>query len=480
MESIQNYYDSICSEYGAPNPGKARVVRDVDSIDESVLMENINWAFKMRDSTSWGKSVPFDIFCEYILPYRVSKEKYEIWRPHFYEMMQPIRDTTIARNYWDYARTINKLMNYHVKTIHLFWAYPFDIPLSLQEKARLGACIHQVQYTTLLMRANGIPVGIDYVTRWANRSAGHHWCALIMPDGSSTPFDPGKKKLEMEYDVDRVVAKVFRRTFEPNFKELPIPISTEIPPAFYNFQQKDVTDKYKRTANVSIPVFKKERKYSYAVICTFDNSNWSPIYFGKVSKGKALFKNMGCGVVYQAKFYDNGWYIEASDPFLLDSLGQVKFYNVDENNVGAITLKRKYPLTRFMQYFAGKVVGSKMQGANKCDFSDSSTLFTINKLPEIFEEVQVDDTCKYKYVRYYANRYMGEQASEVEFYGLANNGKDTVKLEGEILGCPKNSSYEKLFDGKLLTYFRASSSEKWGGLCVRFCLSNCKNSLCGA
>lgn len=462
--SIKSYYDSICNMYGAPNISNVRVLPDSKYMNDTVILENINWAFKMRDSTSWGRSISFDDFCNYVLPYRVSHEKYEPWRSHFYEMMQPVRDTTIAQNYWEYARTLSSLVGYHVKPNHLFWAYPFDISLSLIEKARLGACIHQVQYTTMLMRANGIPVGIDYVNRWANRSAGHHWCSLLMPDGTFKPFDPGKSKLEMEYDIDRVVAKVFRRTFTPNISELPIPISDEIPPFLYNFQQKDVTPEYKKTVSISVPLFPTEKKFSYAVISTFDNVGWAPIYFGKVSFGKALFENMGCGVFYQAKYYQYGHYTDASDPFLLDENGKICYYNVDESKKGAIVLKRKYPSTVFMRDMAQHVIGSKFQGANLPNFSDTVTLFTVDSLPEIFEEVDISTREKFKFVRYCSFRGYGEQMAEVEFYGLSKNGTDTIKLSGKQIGFPENTSYDRLFDGRLLSYFLAPrASSAWGG-----------------
>ena len=60
--------------------------------------------------------------------------------------------------------------------------------------------------------------------------------------------------------------------------------------------------------------------------------------------------------------------------------------------------------------------------------------------------------------------------AELEFYGLSANGRDTVKLTGDIIGDPKaNLSKERYyaypFDGDLLTYYlKPRGVDPWIGL----------------
>jgi hypothetical protein len=60
--------------------GKSVKQDDVKYITAEYLINNIDLAFKVWQETPWGKYVPFDAFCEEILPYRVSTEPLENWR----------------------------------------------------------------------------------------------------------------------------------------------------------------------------------------------------------------------------------------------------------------------------------------------------------------------------------------------------------------------------------------------------------------
>ncbi|MDR1223854.1 MAG: hypothetical protein LBL07_13410, partial [Tannerella sp.] len=53
---------------------------DVNCITSEYLINNIELAFKVWQERPWGKQIPFDAFCEEILPYRVGVESLENWR----------------------------------------------------------------------------------------------------------------------------------------------------------------------------------------------------------------------------------------------------------------------------------------------------------------------------------------------------------------------------------------------------------------
>jgi hypothetical protein len=60
--------------------GDLVIKADVTDITAAYLISNIELAFKVWHEMPWGKDIPFDVFCEEILPYRVSAEPLENWR----------------------------------------------------------------------------------------------------------------------------------------------------------------------------------------------------------------------------------------------------------------------------------------------------------------------------------------------------------------------------------------------------------------
>ena len=60
--------------------GEKKVYEDIHCITAQYLINNIELAFWVWQEQPWGKHIPFDTFCEEILPYRVGKEPLEDWR----------------------------------------------------------------------------------------------------------------------------------------------------------------------------------------------------------------------------------------------------------------------------------------------------------------------------------------------------------------------------------------------------------------
>lgn len=56
--------------------------KDLGAIPASYLIENIDKAFEYKDKP-WAKHLPFEWFCEYLLPYRFMSEPWSEWRTSF-------------------------------------------------------------------------------------------------------------------------------------------------------------------------------------------------------------------------------------------------------------------------------------------------------------------------------------------------------------------------------------------------------------
>lgn len=58
---------------------KDTIIEDLKSLKGKYLIDNVNQAFEVWRSSHF-KDIPFEDFCEYILPYRVTVEPLEAWR----------------------------------------------------------------------------------------------------------------------------------------------------------------------------------------------------------------------------------------------------------------------------------------------------------------------------------------------------------------------------------------------------------------
>ncbi|MBT1696713.1 hypothetical protein KK083_07500 [Fulvivirgaceae bacterium PWU4] len=471
---VQHVWDSLTGIYGAPSLSQAHPVPDHRVIKSRYLIESIEQAFKVRQEADDAKNIDFDQFCEYILPYRIGTERLEPWREHLRWQYATLRDSLKGKSRVQIAEAINTHLKSFLYTNHTLWSYPFDVPVSKMEKGKRGACKHIVFYTAMVMRANGLPVGIDMVPRWGNHSKGHEWNVLLQENGEHFPFDAARTPFGGIREYPYKPAKVFRMTFASQKERLPPQESNpedDIPVALLDPYYKDVTAEYTKTYDVRIELTQlPDAEKRYALICTFDSREWEPLDFGRIEGKHAVFKNMGTGIVYLAMYLQDGVLSPASNPFTIDTNGAVRYLSASPSLKQDMTLTRKFPCFPSTQEHLKTMIGGRFQGANKADFSDSVNLFTVTTIPAHRTVTPVSSTSTYRYIRYISPYNKRACVAELAFFG-GRKKTDTTKLHGRIIGYPEVSPhignfYHEAFDGKLETYFQggAKNGYGWAGL----------------
>lgn len=361
-----------------------------------------------------------------MLPYRAGTERLEPWREHLYNEYKIFRDTVKAANSYQLAEKINTELRKWIALNHTIRAYPFDMTVRQMEKARRGACKHLVYYEAMVMRANGIPVGIDMAPLWGDLNRGHEWNTLLMDNGKIYPFDAAQG---MFGGIDKYpyrFSKVYRYTFASQTK---YPASSDIPARLINKHLIDVTPEYTKTFNITVQLtYPAASKKQYAIICTYGSNRWMAQDWGNIKADKAYFKKIGSNILYLVMYYDKGNYYPASDPFILQKDGIIKYIRLVMNKPQEMVLMRKYPSFTANINNAKELIGGRIQGANKSDFSDSVNLYIINSLPVKFEQVTINNSRKFRYVRYVAGKLKKTNLAELEFFGINNPAK---KLTGE-------------------------------------------------
>lgn len=460
-------WDSLVKIHGAPSRQDAEVFRDYLTIKSDYLIENIDLAFKLRDESPWCKNISFEQFCNFMLAYRFRNEPLEHWRSFFYNKFRTIRDSVNADSCFQLAQVMHDQIYRRIRVNTVFMEYPFDIPINKMEMARFGACEHNIAYTGMIMRSVGLPVSTDHSPLWGDGSSGHFWSALIMEDGKPFPFEISLKTLRIEPNY--TFAKTYRLTFGRQDIELP-KNDNDVPLSLLNNHRIDVTNEYTKTFNPVIKLkYPAETKKKYAVICSFTGKDWAVQDWGKIKRNTVVFRNIGAGIVYMVMYYDSGNLSPASDPFILAEDGKIILLSPVPGKTINMLLLRKSHYTRWFPGYLKDMVGGYFQAANKPDFSDSVSLFTIKTVPEKIETAIIDYPAKFRFIRYKTPYSQRGYVGELEFYGGIKS-TDTLKLEGRIIGFPEVPSsigtpYQNAFDGNLLTYFDSYGKKKqWVGL----------------
>jgi hypothetical protein len=347
---------------------------------------------------------------------------------------------------------------YRVKIIHNTVFYGGNEPLLLLN-IKQGLCYDYSLLATYIFRSLGIPSGIDFTPQWANRSMGHDWNTVF--DSKSRMMDysmgaHGEILGEHLENKGSKKSKVFRESYakQPDtpgmYKD-----EEEVPDLFWNPLIKDVSDKYLDCADITVPVKiapPETKKFFY--LCNFNNREWIPIHWGRIAEKQGIFTKMGKDVAYMPMYYDNGLLLPASDPFILTKEEKIIYLTPDTLNTQTMILKRKYT-AKNVAGRGKKLSGGKFQVANKPDFSDSITVYTIKDTPEVcYNRVNLNLNETYGYFRFLAPKgSAGGEIAELEIYN--NEG---LKLQGTITGngdCYRGFGLKNVFDGNPLSYYRS-------------------------
>lgn len=332
-------------------------------------------------------------------------------------------------------------------------------------KFRTGKCRDESSFTVALSRYLGIPAAIDFTPHWGNRSNSHAWSVLILPSGKGTPFYMGCIPGDTaQYFHSYLKPKIFRHRFRLNrdivndfFKE------EYVYPLFRLPDFIDVTDEYYETTDVVRKVPRPYNKHSVAYICVADRENWVPVFYGKISWGKATFKSMGRNILYSMSVMENGRIQPIGDPFYISSNGEVREVKIQQQKAQSMTLLRKYPFFGKQDFFNGRMNAGKFQGANDRDFKHATTFFTHEGITEgCWYKHKVTDKHAFKYLRYLGPNGSYCNINELEFFDI--KGK---KLTGKIIGTQGSGKQDKgtVFDGNILTGFNGVSPDgHWVGL----------------
>ena len=142
---------------------------DLADYDGDFFLKNIRSSFAARDSFSWGKTVPENIFRHFVLPMRVNNENMDSSRWVFFAELKdrlkklPMKEAVLEVNHWCHEKVTYRGSDGRTSS-----------PLA-SVKTAWGRCGEESTFTVAALRSVGIPARQCYTPRWAHSDDNHAW-----------------------------------------------------------------------------------------------------------------------------------------------------------------------------------------------------------------------------------------------------------------------------------------------------------------
>ena len=136
---------------------------DRDTLKAGFLLEEVNWAYKARETFPWTRTLPDSVFYNDVLPYASMNEHREPWRAMFWEKLYPLVDS------------ITEQLQYLVKVeYNTKRKKPHQSPGESMEIG-MASCSGLSILLTDAFRTMGIPSRIAGTPLWVSKEGNHNW-----------------------------------------------------------------------------------------------------------------------------------------------------------------------------------------------------------------------------------------------------------------------------------------------------------------
>ena len=464
-------HEAVMKLYEDYNADRFAVAQDVNVISADFLIDNIDRAFEQWRTVPWCRSLSFEQFCEYLLPYKVTEtQALKPWREDYREMfadsLERMSSCSLFRiSGFQAAEVVNNVLKQHYEFEPESYQIP---PMYYRPRTRLrvpfGTCDDLCHAGLTAFRAAGIPVAIDYVPVWGYGNRGHTWGVVHSPNGADMPVVPVFMSPYAVHKVNETTSKVYRRTYARNDELVELNTSGEyVPPVFRNVFQRDVTPLYVEPHDITVAV---DSPTGYVYLCTTSDNNWKPVAYAKVKDGKATFKDVGRGIVCMVVAYDErGNILPLTEALKFDRDGSLSELKARNDSTVDVTIYRKSPLLEYAWRIAVMMEQGEFEAADNPSFVNAVKVGEVNTPADQAGELTIDAGA-HRYWRYVqrgdsARCYVGELTMLADGVNMNADGK----LIGNYPGGEGYGDGRRAFDGNELTPLSfTAAGEAWVGL----------------
>jgi len=319
--TLEAAFDTIQKARGKIDYDRKEIFRDLEAMRADLLIHHIDLAFQAWRERPWARSLSFDDFLAYVLPYRGSNEPLEDWRRFFLaryaDLPSRMKDPTDPI---EAATLINRDLRDWFHFDPRYYYHPTDQGLSEMLHTKLGRCEDMTNLTIYAMRANGLGVTSDYTPFWADAANNHAWNAILDRQGKVIIFmgaeaDPGS------YALSGRAAKIYRKTYAEQRENLAFRKSkNEAVPGWLGSKNYcDVTAAYQPVTDVTVDLVREvPDSVHFAYLCVFNAGEWQAVHWAAIERGRAVFRDMGRNIAYLPAYYMHGKMVPAAPAFILE------------------------------------------------------------------------------------------------------------------------------------------------------------------
>jgi len=378
---------------------------DAECIKSDELIAHIDKRFEIWENSKFCKNLSKHEFFETVLPYRVRFEPLDLdfnYYDLFYDFFN--QDANVNT-----TKQANIKINNYLKFFR--FAKPLEVDFTykgfysiLEEWGK--ECVDKTSYVIKIFRSAGIPCYLEFNPQWANRITNrrHFWCSLRTENGKYELFSPHYEVIgsKSTYESVNDACKIFRYigTVNENLPFFQRKKNEFIPDIFNSPFISDVTDTHFDVVNIVVPITDNETDNNFCYLATFNAPEWTPVDFAKKDGSNVSFKKVRPGRIYAVINYNNDEKQPKviTKPFFVKDDGKLNYINPGAKT--KLILFQKYQQKEDNRKFKENVIGATIECANKRDFSDADTLYTINSYPKpLMHSVNLNHQKKYRYSR---------------------------------------------------------------------------------
>ena len=434
----ENVLDSL---FGHFSFDKLTIKYDIREIRSGDMIKDIDLAFKVWKMQPWGSSYSFTQFCEFILPFKMGDSEPEYNRQEIYDKYSQVFNQLQGRRVD--AVTACALVNSELQSrgwdLLLGESILPHLPASKLLGYQTGSCREQTDLGAYVMRSVGIPVAMDFVPQWPNRSRGHDFVSVIDSNGRPHMFGAGDNNPGLCLLMEVPKGKVYRHTVEADSGSLAVTKDDHeaVPTFLRDSCIIDVTDEYAACYDITVPLIQNPAfdGLKHAYLCLFNNNTWVPVAWGKIRKDSCFFSKMERNILYMACYYMSGDIVPASYPFILNPDGKMRFLIPRFNQmVQSVRIRQIFPI---LKHYLTQIFGN-FQAANSSDFHDSTLLYSPYseyRLQQGWNTRRVSLKDSFRYIRYSSARQCVIGDMEIFSHGHRLIGK--IISSGPSLGEPE-------------------------------------------
>lgn len=455
--------DSIQEASGKFDASTLTPYLDIHYLNPEFIENDLKLAFKTRNRLPWSKSVSDKDFLRYVIPYRIGDERVSEWRSdilHNIPWMNDVIDSLVKKGVDDplvaAQAIINRWNRKEFQWTSMLPAGPSIGYANVIDKS--GTCREFAHGVVYLMRAAGIPSGIDMVPIRGENNSAHSWPFIIGRDGKTYVTCTENPSWVPAAEFDIFAAKIYREEFGINDDiNSGLPEEISLRPDFFKVPKfSDVTAIYKPNSLHNLTISGVEYvKTIY--LASSSNDQWVPIAIS-ASEDTTCFKNVCGGVVACIGTWDGKSFTPVGYPFEIDAATGKTREIKGGDDTAKVSIYSKFPVDERNGDLVYRIVGGRIEGARHADFRDAVTLFTVTEMPKRRMTVAYPSgSCgAFRYYRYVGPPDGYCNIAEVSLYG---NVGDTVPLRGHVFGTPGSwdddpvHTFEKVFDGNPDTSF---------------------------